>query len=187
MQNMVGLMFGATKAAAPASAGRDRDTLHSCDLWDLPGGATGDECLARVKAKTEARQDRERQVQERREGKKKALQLKAASINEKGAETIAKLTFDRSLTTWSKLLKSDIESALVFKAIDFPKNAKKPELLQLLMKNVCSFDHVCSVATGSSSNIAENKVPSTSSSDTDTPSDSEHSDGSVSSSVSRCY
>ena len=112
-------------------------------------------------------------MQERREGKKKAQQLKAATINEKGAETIAKLTTDRSLTTWSKLLKSDIESALMFKAIDFPKTAKKPELLQLLMKNICSFDNVVSVATEKSPTVPETEEPAASDVESDSSCDSE--------------
>ena len=179
VQSMVGIMFGVAPGEKPAAklTRREKDTLHSCDLWDLPGGATGDDCYNRVKAKTDARMAKEKEVAERKEGRKQAKQAKAAGVNAKGAEIVAKLTRDRSLNTWSKLLKSDIECALAYKAIELPKNAKKPELLQLLLNNICSLDNVCSDTAESSANTPE-KVASASDTDSSSDCDSEHSDDS---------
>jgi len=60
---------------------RSRDTLHSCDLWDLPGGATADECFNIVKTKTEAREAKVSRVAEKKEeNKKKAIAVQAAGL-----------------------------------------------------------------------------------------------------------
>ena len=107
----------------------------------------------------------------------KTLWPARTGVNSKGAEIVAKLTRDRSLNTWSKLLKSDIECALAYKAIELPKNAKKPELLQLLLNNICSLDNVCSAPAESSANTPE-KVASASDTDSSSDCDSEHSDDS---------
>lgn len=46
---------------------RDRDTLHSFDLWDLLGGAAGDECFSKVKKKTEKRKATENAASQKKE------------------------------------------------------------------------------------------------------------------------
>lgn len=54
VQGMVRILFPG--AAIPDTGrehrlARDRGTLHSSELWDFPGGATGNECFVKVKEK----------------------------------------------------------------------------------------------------------------------------------------
>ena len=46
----------ASSGRTSTSGGDNEASRTSSDLWDLPGGATGDECYSIVKAKTVAKQ-----------------------------------------------------------------------------------------------------------------------------------
>ena len=93
VKGMVGLMFN-HDASRPEPAGtvvpagkqkRKRETLNSSDLWDLPGGAIGDECFNIVKTKVEARAVKAKATAERksaaalRKTETKASQISAVS------------------------------------------------------------------------------------------------------------
>ena len=117
---------------APPQIGRRRRReacLPSCDLWDLPGGATGDECFSIVKAKAVAKQAKvdacngakARRV-EGREGKR------AASLAI-GSQVIASLNHDAQV---SALKMPALQAALAFKGVDVPHGIKKHALVELL-------------------------------------------------------
>ena len=53
VKGMVKIMYNGVALAVPQK--RDCDTLNSSDLWDLPGGATADDCYDRVKNKMDVR------------------------------------------------------------------------------------------------------------------------------------
>jgi len=93
---------------------RDRDTLHSCDLWDLPGGATGDECYERVAMKTQAREKKAVQAEERKKAKAlKVTSTKAAAL-QYGSDIAGALTDASHL---QKLTVPQLQAVLIFKAV----------------------------------------------------------------------
>ena len=55
--------------------------LHSTDLWDLPGGATGDECFEIVKAKTLAKRAKESEAMANKKQREAKRKDKHASAN----------------------------------------------------------------------------------------------------------
>ena len=107
---------------------RDRDTLHSCDLWDLPGGATGDECYEKVKVKTDARIQKAAAIQNRKESSVLATKEKRAGSLEYGGAIVHALTDQGQL---KKLKLDQLTALLLFKGADEKdlKNLKKPELV----------------------------------------------------------
>ena len=122
LKGMVGIMYGgdAGQKQAPPQSGRRRRRdvcLHSCDLWDLPGGATGDECFSIVKAKSEGKKAKldacnaakARRV-EGREGKR------AASLA-LGSQVIASLKHDAQV---SALKMPALQAAMAFKGLNVP-------------------------------------------------------------------
>jgi len=102
LKGVVGIMYGVDAGPQqPQQSGRRRSReacLHSSDLWDLPGGATGDECFSIVQAKSEAKKAKidacnaakARRV-EGREGKR------AASLA-LGSQVIASLQHDAQVS-----------------------------------------------------------------------------------------
>ena len=102
VHGMVRCMF--PKAAAAADAETEREAaesaqgpgktkkrkdpdarLNSSHLWHLPGGATGDECLAIVKEKTEARKAKELKTKEGKEKRAKAKKDRLSAANSLGS------------------------------------------------------------------------------------------------------
>ena len=139
VRGMVGVMFNLPKDgslstdAAESGEKRSRDTLHSCDLWDLPGGATADECFNIVKTKTEAREAKVSKVAERKEeSKKKATAVQAAGL-ELGSLIVNSVTDSSHVP---KLKVDGLRAVLSFKAVPFPKGAKKPELVELVQSTL---------------------------------------------------
>lgn len=108
----------------PTSKRRKRDTLHSCDLWDLAGGATGDECLSRIEAKKDAQEAKAKQVSSRKAARAKKAEGALALQLAQGAVIVETLTDESHL---SKLLLAQLMSLLAFKAVKIPKGAKKPD------------------------------------------------------------
>ena len=103
--------------------------LHSSDLWDLPGGATGDECFSIVKAKAEAKQakvDASKAAKARRvEGRKERW----ASSLALGSHVVASLCHDAQL---SALKLPALQAALALKGVNVPHGMKKHALVELL-------------------------------------------------------
>jgi hypothetical protein len=148
VSNMVKILFPQVKAqgeqgeqgdtGAEATSGfrvrkKDRDSLHSCDLWDLKGGATGDECHRRVKLKTEARRAKEAAVTA---NKLKRKERKTATIsvnNDLGSRVIAALSHQDQIT---RLKRDQLEAALTFRGVEFDKKLKKPELVAVLQNHL---------------------------------------------------
>lgn len=134
VQGMVRVMFGVQEQAEgeeqqDGRRKRNRDTLHSCDLWDLPGGATGDDCYERVRLKTEERNNKAAATAAKKEQAAAKKQAATAANNDLGSRVCGSLVHAAQL---SHLLKPQLEAALAFKGVAFAKTAKKPELLQLL-------------------------------------------------------
>jgi hypothetical protein len=137
VRGMVGVMFNlpttadgdATAAAPAAGEKRGRESLHSCDLWDLPGGATGDECFNIVKTKTEAREAKITAAKEKKDASKKKAEASRSADLSLGS-LIVNLICDSSHVP--KLKVDELRAVLNFKAVSIPKGAKKPELVDLV-------------------------------------------------------
>ena len=138
VKGMVGIMFNVDGAAdAPPEAGppqkRKRDNLNSSDLWDLPGGATGDECFELVKTKVEAREEKAKRTAEKKlAAAQKKTDGKAALLSS-GAGLVAVLTDKAHIF---KLTVAQLQAALTFKAVAIPKGALKGELQSLLVSDL---------------------------------------------------
>lgn len=145
---MVRLMFPAAaatadaeKAAAESGVGpgktkkrKDPDArLNSSHLWHLEGGATGDECLAIVKEKTEARKAKEMKTKENKEKRAKDKKDRLSAANNLGVTTVAKL---RSPCEVSKLKVDELKACLMFKGVTIPQGSKKADLVELMLKEI---------------------------------------------------
>ncbi|KAL1514906.1 hypothetical protein AB1Y20_003986 [Prymnesium parvum] len=136
IEGMVKIMFNIDPAEVPEqptvggrSRKRDRDTLHSCDLWDLPGGATGEECMERVRRKTEARQQKEAAAASKKANTAQRRQAASSAANEQGSRVVSALVHTVQV---SYLTRANLEAALQFKGIKWDKKALKPALVKLL-------------------------------------------------------
>ena len=107
---------------------RDRDTLNSSSLWDCPGGATGDECIAMVQRKTDAREAKAQASKSRKADRAARLQQANAAGNELGSRIAGALVHAHQL---KKLSRPQVEALLRFKGIEWPKTALKSALLAL--------------------------------------------------------
>ncbi|KAL3896596.1 MAG: hypothetical protein SGPRY_013235 [Prymnesium sp.] len=134
VQEMVRILFPG--AAAPDTGSRehrrarDRDTLHSSDLWDLPGGATGGECFAKVKEKTEKRKAKEDAARQKKEQRVAQHEQRAATEIELGSRVVSALVHDAQMIP--KLKVTQLHAALSFKGINYPHAALMPALIALL-------------------------------------------------------
>ncbi|KAL1526990.1 hypothetical protein AB1Y20_015679 [Prymnesium parvum] len=136
IEGMVKIMFNIDPAEVPEqptvggrSRKRDRDTLHSCDLWDLPGGATGEECMERVRRKTEARQQKEAAAASKKANTAQRRQAASSAANEQGSRVVSALVHTVQV---SYLTRANLEAALQFKGIKWDKKELKPALVKLL-------------------------------------------------------
>ena len=125
---------GDTTALVPAGQQkRKRETLNSSDLWDLPGGATGDECFEIVKMKVEAREEKAKATAAKKTAAaEKKTEIKAAAL-EYGAQLAGCLTDASHI---KKLSVAQLHATLTFKAVEFPKAALKADLQSLLESNL---------------------------------------------------
>ena len=112
---------------------RDRDTLHSCDLWDLPGGATGDDCFNLIKTKTEARKAKEVAVAQKKQATAEKKSDTRSEMLQQGSVLMASLKYSEHVNRLSKL---DLIAVLTFKGVEFNKNALKAELYDLVRKKL---------------------------------------------------
>ena len=135
VKGMVQVLFpDVVRQTGEQLAARERDTLNSSDLWDLPGGATGDQCYEIVRTKVEKRkadaarvaQNKEQRIQKRREH--------TQSENQLGSRIVSALTHVAQI----KQLKVDqLRAALAFRGVEIPKEKqKKADLQQLLTTNM---------------------------------------------------
>jgi hypothetical protein len=112
---------------------RDRDTLHSCDLWDLPGGATGDDCFNLIKTKTEARKAKEVAVAQKKQATAEKKSDTRSEMLQQGSVVVASLKYSEHVARLSKL---DLIAVLTFKGVEFNNNALKAELYDLVRKKL---------------------------------------------------
>ena len=130
-------------ASAPAAAGgmlaargrkkRGRETLNSSDLWDLPGGATGEECYQMVKAKTEVRLAKQVSAKRKKEKRINRRQKESADQNELGARVVGALTHEAQTKT---LVVAQLRAALAYRSVAAAPTLKKAELRALLDANL---------------------------------------------------
>ena len=108
--------------------------LHSTDLWDLPGGATGDQCFeSLVKAKTLAKRAKESEAVANKKQREAARKEKHASANQLGAGLAAKIKSEADV----KALKVDeLKAVLTFKGVALDNKLKKADLLALLTREI---------------------------------------------------
>jgi hypothetical protein len=138
VRGMVGVMFGLPTnpdGSVVASAGdkRARDTMHSRDLWDLPGGATADDCFNIVRTKTEAREAKASSVKNKKAlTEKKVADSRAAGLS-LGSKVVGMLTDSSQVP---KLKVDELRAVLQFRAVVVPKGAKKPGLVSLVEKSL---------------------------------------------------
>lgn len=134
ISKMVGIMFGVDPSQGPlAGKKRDRDTLYSSDLWDLPGGATGDDCFERVKKKTDERNAKEKEKTDRKNQAAKKRQQRQQNANDLGGRIISALKHEGQI---AKLLVVQLKAALAFRAVTAPQAARKDDLVRLLKDNL---------------------------------------------------
>jgi len=98
VEGMVRIVFGITDDDRPTAAGpsgrartRDRDTLHSSDLWDCPDGVTGDVAMQKIQAKKEKRLEKEASSQRRKEQRTEQRLERDETANELGSRVVAGL------------------------------------------------------------------------------------------------
>ena len=139
VSGMVKCIFGITEeeaatarppAARAAPEKRERAAnLHSCDLWQCEGGATGDECFAIVEKKTNAVQAKKRKVAEGKQQRADARKGRLKSANLLGAKVCSELKSEADI---NKLKVGEIKAALAFLHVEWDKAAKKADVAWLL-------------------------------------------------------
>ena len=135
---------GGEQPPARGQKRRSECNLHSTDLWDRPGGATGDECFEIVKAKTLAKRAKENAAAEKKQARAVLRKEKHASANVLGADICAKLTSDEDV---AKLKVTELKAALVYKGVAVDPKLKKAELAALLARELRGSD--CSTYSAS--------------------------------------
>ena len=103
--------------------------LHSRDLWNLPGGATSDECFEIVKAKTEAKRAKVDAFKAAKASRMEGKQVRMAANLALGAQVVASLTHDAQLV---KLKVPALVAALAFKGVNACNGVKKAAMIELL-------------------------------------------------------
>ena len=121
--------------------------LHSTDLWDRPGGVTGDECFAIVQAKTLAKRSKEASAKQVKEARAEARKSAHASANALGAQLAANLKSEADI---AKLKVGELKAVLTFKGVELEKTAKKADLCWLLSMEMRSTDDSVPAVGGSS-------------------------------------
>lgn len=131
VQGMVKILFpnAAAKEGDDRRRSRDRDTLHSSDLWDLPGGATGDDCYNKVKAKVEKRRAKEESSRQRKQQRLSKRQQQIQHANALGSRVVSALVHDGQI---AKLKVDQLKAALCFKGVQLQPAMKKACLASML-------------------------------------------------------
>ena len=119
---------------AARSGGQSATCTPTTDLWDRPGGATGEECFAIVQAKTAAKRAKESVVAAKKHARVQARKSKHASDNKLGSDTCEKLASEDDI---KKLKVPELKAVLTYKgvAID-PKKSLKADLIELLTREM---------------------------------------------------
>ncbi|KAL1526897.1 hypothetical protein AB1Y20_015588 [Prymnesium parvum] len=128
VRGMVGILFP-DAARAPAPAKRKRDALNSSELWDLPGGATGDDVYRIVEAKTNAKKEQAERAKKKKEDSRQRKSDAWAELLSVGAAIVAKLVAAQHIP---RLKVAQLKAILSFRAVEYSKSAKKAELVQLV-------------------------------------------------------
>jgi len=130
LKGAVGIMYGVEGEVQQVGRRRKREAcLHSSDLWNLPGGATGDECFNIVKSKTEAKEALLASCRAAKAARVQEKQVKMAASLELGQKVVASLSHDAQI---AKLKMPAIVAALAFKCEPVQNGLKKAALIQLL-------------------------------------------------------
>ena len=124
---------GGGAAAAVGGKRKTEANLHSTDLWDLPGGATGEECFEIVRAKTLAKRAKESQSAAKKVARAQARKERHASANELGADLCAKLTSEEDI---KKLKVPELKAVLTYKGVPIDNKSKKADLIELLAREM---------------------------------------------------
>ena len=121
------------EAPAPGPKKRSNVNLHSTDLWHLKGGATGDECFALVKEKTEANLAKAEKAEHNKKQRAEARKDKHRASNELGAKVCETIQSEADIT---KLRVPQLKAVLAYKGVAFEKLAKKADLTALLAREM---------------------------------------------------
>ena len=161
IQGMVGVMFGMNGGAAPAAASeatasqcdaftgtalpahqrrhKRAPALNSADLWDLPGGTTGDDCFRIVQAKTAEKA--EKVVASKVKKAKRAAQAteRLGGAVARGSHVISLLSHDEHLEA---LTVREMLDVLAFKGVSsllsMHKRNTVKEILREILQLPCS-------------------------------------------------
>ena len=109
------------------------EAANSSDLWFYHGGATGDEVFNLVKAKTEAKQAKEAKTKANKEKRAQAKKDRLSAANGLGADMCASLLSQAQV---EKLKVPELRACLTFRGVPIPKQAKKSELIALLVSEI---------------------------------------------------
>ena len=96
-------------------------------------GATGDEVFNLVKAKTEAKQAKEAKTKANKEKRAQAKKDRLSAANGLGADMCASLLSQAQV---EKLKVPELRACLTFRGVPIPKQAKKSELIALLVSEI---------------------------------------------------
>ena len=142
--------------------------MHSTDLWHLKGGATGDECFALVKEKTEANLAKAQQAEQNKKQRAEARKDKHRASNELGAKVCEKVQSEADIT---KLLVPELKAVLAYKGVVFEKTAKKADLTALLAREMRG-SYSASFVAGTSAEVDPSAADFIDSSESDSGPDS---------------
>lgn len=129
VEGMFRMVFPDAAATNGPGPGRERDTLNSSDLWDLPGGATGDDCYRLVKDKVEKRKAKEAATSQRRAKRSANHQERLANTNALGSQVVGALVHDGQI---AQLKVPQLQAALTFKGVHVAQNSLKAALVATL-------------------------------------------------------
>eukprot|EP00965_Chrysotila_dentata_P190607 6173990-Pleurochrysis_carterae.AAC.1 len=100
-------------ASAPAR-NKHKPSLNSAHLWNLDGGATGDEVLGIVRELTKAKQHKQQQTIERKRMRAEKQAADKADLLSRGAEVVATL---RCASDIARLTVAQLRATIAFRAI----------------------------------------------------------------------
>lgn len=98
-----------------------KKSLHSSDLWDLPGGATADECYMIVKAKTDAQKQKAEAAIQKKQARRNKKQSRTAALNELGGAIAQLLTAEQHV---DRLKVAQLQAILTHRALVIPQGKK---------------------------------------------------------------
>jgi hypothetical protein len=127
VHGMVRVLFPNAKKLAPTKG--KGGTIHSRDIWHLPGGATGDEATEIVRESTEAKRAKEASVAAKKQKRAEQQQRKVAEGNALGSRVVQALVHAKQI---DQLKVDQLRSALAFRGVKHDPKVLKPALRSLL-------------------------------------------------------